>query len=312
MRSKRWRRCSPIRRKPAGLAAPCRRTRTRGQSPRGRASRTCGRRSPHGRTIRKVLRAALEAWRRLGDAGDTRAHRWMRRWPPRATAPICGARAWRWKRRQRRRDRGDRTLARGRARLDRSARNAHGRPDPSRRRCGGDGDGDEDRGTRTGTLFGRVAPVPGPDRARSGRRGRALRENLLPQAQDPSSRARIEPWLALAARSRRPAGAGGAAVAIPACGAGRAAGRAVDSERRARKLAPRWASSMAKRRAALLWGAPGSGVERIAGLLSGMLPALRSDRFGPRPPRDLLQRFTAIGELQLGTLAPEEVVSRWR
>ena len=137
-------------------------------------------------------------------------------------------------------------------------------------------------------------------------------ESLLPQAQDAPSRARIEAWLALAHdRAGHPAQAAQLWQSLHAA-------------QSAQRIAP-WMPSAAREnwpamgnvdgqapRAALLWGAPGSGVERVAGLLSGMLPALRSDRFGPRPPRDPFQRFAAIGELQEGTLAPEEVVSRWR
>jgi Flp pilus assembly protein TadD len=137
-------------------------------------------------------------------------------------------------------------------------------------------------------------------------------ESLLPQAQNPQSRARIETWLALAHdRAGHPAQAASLWLALHAA-------------QSAQRIAP-WTASAARTewpepgaidpqspRAALLWGTPGSGVERVAGLLAESLPALRSDRFGPRPPMDPFQRFAAIGELQDGTLAPEQVVSRWR
>lgn len=137
-------------------------------------------------------------------------------------------------------------------------------------------------------------------------------ESLLPQARDAQSRARIEAWLALAHdRAGNPVQAAALWQSLHAVQAGQ-------------RIAP-WTASVPRTdwpeqgaidpqspRAALLWGAPGSGVERVAGLLAGMLPALRSDRFGPRPPKDPFQRFAAIGELQDGTLAPEQVVSRWR
>ncbi|GAA5002543.1 tetratricopeptide repeat protein [Lysobacter lycopersici] len=137
-------------------------------------------------------------------------------------------------------------------------------------------------------------------------------ESLLPQAQDTQSRARIEAWLALAHdRAGQPVQAVSLWQSLHAAQSGQ-------------RIAP-WTASAAREnwpepgtidaqspRTTLLWGAPGSGVERVAGLLAGMLPALRSDRFGPRPPKDPFQRFAAIGELQDGTLAPEQLVSRWR
>ena len=63
---------------------------------------------------------------------------------------------------------------------------------------------------------------------------------------------------------------------------------------------------------ALLWGAPGSGVERLAGLLRLNLPAFRSDRFGPQPPRDNLQSFQTTPALHDGTLDPATLVANWR
>ena len=63
---------------------------------------------------------------------------------------------------------------------------------------------------------------------------------------------------------------------------------------------------------ALLWGAPGSGVERLAGLLRTHLPALRADRFGPQPPLDALQTYRTTPALQDGTLDPAEVIVGWR
>ncbi|MFT3897570.1 MAG: tetratricopeptide repeat protein [Thermomonas sp.] len=137
-------------------------------------------------------------------------------------------------------------------------------------------------------------------------------ESLLPQIRDPQARARVESWLALAHdRAGHPA----QAVAL---------WQSLHAEQSGQRIAP-WSASASRTdwpqpgavdpqspRAALLWGAPGSGVERVAGMLAEMLPALRSDRFGPRPPKDPFQRFAAIGELQDGTLAPDQVVSRWR
>ena len=62
----------------------------------------------------------------------------------------------------------------------------------------------------------------------------------------------------------------------------------------------------------LLWGAPGSGVERLAGLLRIHLPVFRGDRFGPKPPRDNLQSFQTTAALEEGTLDPARLVSNWR
>jgi Tfp pilus assembly protein PilF len=75
------------------------------------------------------------------------------------------------------------------------------------------------------------------------------------------------------------------------------------------ELAPRPEEA---RPVALLWGAPGSGVERLAGLLGLTLPAFRSDRFGPQPPRDNLQSFQTTPALQDGTLDPANLVGNWR
>jgi tetratricopeptide (TPR) repeat protein len=75
------------------------------------------------------------------------------------------------------------------------------------------------------------------------------------------------------------------------------------------ELAPRPEEA---RPAALLWGAPGSGVERLAGLLRLHLPAFRGDRFGPQPPRDPLQSFKTTPALQDGTLDPAHLVASWR
>jgi tetratricopeptide (TPR) repeat protein len=63
---------------------------------------------------------------------------------------------------------------------------------------------------------------------------------------------------------------------------------------------------------ALLWGAPGSGVDRLAGLLRLNLPAFRGDRFGPTPPKDGLQSFRTTPALQDGTLDTAELVAGWR
>lgn len=62
----------------------------------------------------------------------------------------------------------------------------------------------------------------------------------------------------------------------------------------------------------LLWGAPGSLFERLATNLSLVGAPIRSDRFGPQPPHDLLQRFQSAGELLGGTADPKAMVDEWR
>ncbi len=65
-------------------------------------------------------------------------------------------------------------------------------------------------------------------------------------------------------------------------------------------------------RAAFLVGAPGSGVERVASLLSATVPAFRGDRFGPTPPGDLLQNYHSPAHLRSGEVAGSVVFDSWR
>lgn len=67
-----------------------------------------------------------------------------------------------------------------------------------------------------------------------------------------------------------------------------------------------------ERAVALLWGAPGSGVQILAEVArrSG-LPVL-VDRFGPNPPRDPLQSPQAGAQLVDGTLSARDVADQWR
>ncbi|MDQ3286988.1 MAG: tetratricopeptide repeat protein [Pseudomonadota bacterium] len=62
----------------------------------------------------------------------------------------------------------------------------------------------------------------------------------------------------------------------------------------------------------LLWGAPGSLVERVAATLDSSGLPLRSDRFSPNPPKDALQRYGTPQALIDGSLDPTELVSGWR
>jgi len=61
-----------------------------------------------------------------------------------------------------------------------------------------------------------------------------------------------------------------------------------------------------------LWGAPGSGVERVATTLAGVSPVLRSDRYSPTPPNDPLQNYHTLQDLASGKLSPQALVDSWR
>jgi len=62
----------------------------------------------------------------------------------------------------------------------------------------------------------------------------------------------------------------------------------------------------------LLWGAPGSLVERIALTFDLSGGPLRADRFGPQPPNDPMQRYDTLGALLDGTLDGADLVAQWR
>ncbi len=62
----------------------------------------------------------------------------------------------------------------------------------------------------------------------------------------------------------------------------------------------------------LLWGAPGSLVERLAATFDRAGAPLRVDRFGAQPPADPLQRYTTVPGLVEGTVDPAYMVSLWR
>ena len=61
-----------------------------------------------------------------------------------------------------------------------------------------------------------------------------------------------------------------------------------------------------------LWGAPGSGVERVATGLAAASPVLRSDRYTSNPPDDAFQNYNTLQDLASGVLTPERLVQRWR
>ncbi|HJW44868.1 MAG TPA: tetratricopeptide repeat protein [Lysobacter sp.] len=62
----------------------------------------------------------------------------------------------------------------------------------------------------------------------------------------------------------------------------------------------------------LLWGAPGSLVERVAQVLHEAGTPLRADRFGLQPPVDPLQRYGTAQELLDGRLDGGSLISQWR
>lgn len=61
-----------------------------------------------------------------------------------------------------------------------------------------------------------------------------------------------------------------------------------------------------------LWGAPGSGVERVASVLQAETTLFRGDRLGPNPPQDGFQAFAVIEALASGSVEGAQVVERWR
>ena len=61
-----------------------------------------------------------------------------------------------------------------------------------------------------------------------------------------------------------------------------------------------------------LWGAPGSGVERLAAVMAAAAEPFRGDRFGATPPRDGLQDYAVVDALACGRVSGEAVVRQWR
>lgn len=61
-----------------------------------------------------------------------------------------------------------------------------------------------------------------------------------------------------------------------------------------------------------VWGAPGSGVERVVAVMGAASRVLRGDRFGTQPPVDAFQRYRTIAELAAGDLDAAALVAEWR
>lgn len=62
----------------------------------------------------------------------------------------------------------------------------------------------------------------------------------------------------------------------------------------------------------LLWGAPGSLVERLALTFNLSGGPLRADRFGPQPPPDPLQNYFTPAALVDGSLDGADMIGQWR
>jgi Flp pilus assembly protein TadD len=62
---------------------------------------------------------------------------------------------------------------------------------------------------------------------------------------------------------------------------------------------------------AYLWGAPGSGVEKVAAVIGHAGYPLRADRFSPDSPQDPLQNPDTIAALNDGRLTPERLLAEW-
>ncbi|MFT3670265.1 MAG: tetratricopeptide repeat protein [Pseudoxanthomonas sp.] len=62
----------------------------------------------------------------------------------------------------------------------------------------------------------------------------------------------------------------------------------------------------------LLWGAPGSGVERIVAVLVQARAALLADRFDAAPPKDMFQPFSTVERLVSGQADAAALLAGWR
>ncbi len=168
-----------------------------------------------------------------------------------------------------------------------------------------------------------VAIVPGHRRAqmrivdrlvaRDPDAGFAHIESLLAQTQDPEARHELRSWLGHARhRAGRPDEAVATWMALHADAASRSLPLPEPTAPDA-ALPPVVAPSADVPAVAFLAGAPGSGVERVATILSGALPAFRGDRFTPgQTPHDLLQNFNIGAQLAGGELDAAAVAADWR
>lgn len=138
-------------------------------------------------------------------------------------------------------------------------------------------------------------------------------EDLVTRAQDPQAKLGLRSWLGFV-QDR----AGRFAEAV-------ATWSAVAQELAPSRL-PLWPLTSAPRewpplaplpaepgpRPLLLWGAPGSVVESVAGVLSAVGGKLRADRFTPNPPQDALQSYYTPAALVSGELKGDALIAGWR
>lgn len=65
------------------------------------------------------------------------------------------------------------------------------------------------------------------------------------------------------------------------------------------------------RRVVLVWGAPGSAVDRLAAVMEPVRDHFSADRFGDTPPDDGFQDPALVAGLANGALDPAQVAARW-
>lgn len=61
-----------------------------------------------------------------------------------------------------------------------------------------------------------------------------------------------------------------------------------------------------------VWGAPGSGVERVVAAMRAASPVVRADRYSEQPPNDAFQRFDTLQALATDQLSAQALVDGWR
>jgi len=65
------------------------------------------------------------------------------------------------------------------------------------------------------------------------------------------------------------------------------------------------------RRVVLVWGAPGSAVDRLAAVMEPVHDHFSADRFGSAPPKDGFQDPALVEGLTRGAMDPAQVAARW-
>lgn len=137
-------------------------------------------------------------------------------------------------------------------------------------------------------------------------------QGLLARAGDDTARRALQPWLgyaqdraglyAEAAQTWIALNADEAAARWPLTHPGPAGGTWPDAATAVPGTPP----------VAYLWGPPGSGVDKVASVISHAGYPLCADRFAPDPPRDPLQNPDTIAALADGTLTPERMLAEWQ